>query len=147
METKKFIINEIKKLHRMNILEQEKTVVISQIKLLEEGVSSVGLADKLVSLGVIKDEFTDLSGKKASSKLSFMIDGIMGNDLNEERKKYRQYQPKVFGTLPQSLVGKEFYTKDEVKQILNQLTKKVDTSAGYRIYDLEDFLGIYEIDQ
>lgn len=40
-------------------------------------VSPVEFAEKLVQAGVIKDEFTDLSGKNASSQLSFIVYDIM----------------------------------------------------------------------
>lgn len=46
----------------------------------EEGkslASPVEFAEKLVQAGVIKDEFTDLSGKNASSQLSFIVLEIM----------------------------------------------------------------------
>jgi hypothetical protein len=36
-------------------------------------ISAVDIANELVNMGVIKDEYTDLSGKKASSNLAFII--------------------------------------------------------------------------
>jgi hypothetical protein len=49
----------------------------------EHYINPVMLANELASLGIIKDEYLDLSGKKASSSLAFMINDIM--DKIEEK--------------------------------------------------------------
>ncbi len=40
-------------------------------------ISPAKLADALVEAGLVKDEWTDLSGKKASSELGFKIKAIL----------------------------------------------------------------------
>lgn len=42
-----------------------------------ENANAVEIANELVTAGVIKDEYTDLSGVKASSKLCFIISDII----------------------------------------------------------------------
>ena len=52
----------------------------------ESYISPVKMADELVKAGVINKDYTDLSGKKASSKLSFIISKIM-DDIKESAIK------------------------------------------------------------
>lgn len=40
-------------------------------------ISAVDIANELVNSGVIKEEYTDLSGKKASSNLAFIVRDIL----------------------------------------------------------------------
>lgn len=64
----KFINEEVKKLHSETLLKEEE---------IGGGINSVKLADALVASGVIKEEYTDISGVKSSSKLAFIINDIL----------------------------------------------------------------------
>jgi hypothetical protein len=46
------------------------------------GINAVKFADALVAAGVIKDDYTDLSGLKSSSKLAYMIADMLKDSSN-----------------------------------------------------------------
>lgn len=71
-----------------------------------------------------------------------MAYGFKTTQNDEENNKYERGNQ--FGMLSQELRHKDVYTKDEVSLILQALGKQIDESGNYRIYDLEDFLGISE---
>lgn len=67
MDIKEFIIEEVSKLHKKTLSE---SFGVSRINPME-------IAEELVKSGVIKDNYTDLSGKHASSELGFMVKAIL----------------------------------------------------------------------
>jgi len=64
MDIREFIKEEVKRLHKKTLKEDIFTGGY---------INPAALADVLVQAGVIKDEYTDLSGQKASSKLAFIV--------------------------------------------------------------------------
>jgi hypothetical protein len=68
MDIKKYIAERVERVRVENVLKSRNALF---------EMSPVAFADSLVAAGVIKDEFTDLSGEKASSKLAFIVEDII----------------------------------------------------------------------